>query len=804
MRRCTETAVRMAAVFEEVAAVVFAKDVDGRYLFVNRAFERLTGARAADIVGRRDVDLFLPEIAAGFARHDRQVIARRRALEFDEITQVGSERRIYAAVKFPLFDDDGEVVCVWGLANDVTARRNMERALQESALAVSSAGSDRVFQELARYLATILDADYAFIGELRADDPSRVRTVGIYGDGAYQENMEYEVALTPCRTVVGQGFRLFCSGLRERFPGDNQLAELGLQAYAGYPLSDSCGCPLGVVAVLSRRSLNNAELVESVLKIVAVRVVAELERRRAEQALRASEASYRAIFDAAEDAIFVHQPDTGAIVDANPKACSAYGYTREELRGLGIGALSSGEPPYTGAEAARLLARARESPAPLHFEWHRRNKDGSLHWDELVLTRAEIAGEPRLLVFSREITERERAEARRAQLEAQLRQAQKMEAIGQLTGGIAHDFNNLLTSILGYVVLAGEQASARPDGDPTLARYLDQARLSCERARDLIRQMLTFSRGQRGEPRPLALAALVRESIGLARSSFPASVEIRCALAERVPAVMADPVLIEQVLLNLCINARDAMNGSGTITVSLRHAWAVRGSCCSCRQPVAGDFVELAVADTGSGIAPEHLDRIFEPFFSTKGVGRGSGMGLAMVHGIVHELGGHVLVDSEVGQGARFRVMLRPLAAALTPANGLAAAAPGLPVGRLAGRVLLVDDEPAVLDFMRELLERWGLTVRACADPAAARAVLEDPAEDCELLLSDQTMPGLTGVELAGLARRQRAALPVVLYSGYSGALAATAPAAGVVAVLDKPVDPQRLFEVLAAHLPAA
>jgi len=785
-------------VFGKVAAVVFAKDGDGHYLFVNAAFEQLCGRPASAIVGRSDADLFPPDIAEAFSRNDARVMREACAMEFDETAQIGSERHVYAALKFPAFDDAGEVCGVWGVANDVTQRHRNELALRDAALAVSGAGSDRVFQELTRYLATILGTDFALIGELLPGEPRRVRTIGMYGDGAYQENMEYLLSQTPCRTVVGQCFRCYAEHVEAHFPTDSQLAALGLESYAGYPLGDGRGQPIGVIAVLSRQPLRDAAMVESVMKIFAVRVEAEIERRRAEQALRVSEASYRAIFEASEDAIFVHDPDTGAILDANPKACSAYGYSYDEIRAVSVDALCSGEPPYTGEEARYLIAAARRSGRPLQLEWHRRNKDGSLHWDELVLKMAQIAGQPRLLAVTREITARKEAEAQRERLEEQLRQAQKMEAIGHLAGGIAHDFNNLLTGILGYVVLAIEREQARPD--PVLDRYLEQARTSCNRARDLIRQMLTFSRGQRGEPRPLRLAALVRESLALMRPSLPATVEIVTDLDDDAPTVLADAVQIEQVLLNLCINARDAMDGLGTLRLAVRPVHAVDECCASCHQPVRGDFVELAVGDDGGGIAADVLARMFEPFFSTKGVGHGSGMGLAVVHGIVHEQHGHIVVESGAEPGSRFRILLPPLCGAA--ADAAAPAEPALPEALLHGRVLLMDDDETVLGFMAELLRHWGIEVLACGGGPSAARQLEDHADAFDALLTDHLMPGLTGLELARLAHVRRPDLPVLLYSGNTTTLPATElAAAGVAAVLDKPVDPARLFASLAAHL---
>jgi CheY-like chemotaxis protein len=371
-----------------------------------------------------------------------------------------------------------------------------------------------------------------------------------------------------------------------------------------------------------------------------------------------------------------------------------------------------------------------------------------------------------------------------------------MEALGHLTGGVAHDFNNLLAAIMGYIVLASERDETA--ADPKLARYLDQALASCRQARDLIQQMLTFSRGQRGSPRPLALADAVAESLKLLRSSLPSSLELVTDLAQ-VPVVMLDPVQLDQILLNLTINARDAMAGIGRIDVAVRTT-RLQGKavCASCRKRFRGEFVELEVADSGPGIPAKVLERMFEPFFTTKDVGRGSGMGLATVHGIVHEHAGHVIVESTPGAGSRFRVLL-PIHGGDAPETR-----PERPSGRrkaeLSGRVLIVDDEKAVADFMRELLESWGLEATAMTSPLG---VLERVArERYDFVILDQTMPGITGMNLAREIAAARPGLPVVLYTGNSDRVdREELSAAGVRALLQKPVEPAALYETLSAHL---
>jgi PAS domain S-box-containing protein len=797
----------------------------------------------------------------------------------------------------------------------------------------------------------------AFVATCPGSEISEVQTLAIYAGGGFEENIEYPLSGTVCGTVVGKQFRCIRSGVRGLYPEDGMFRRLEIEGYAAYPLTDSRGAPLGLIGVMAQQPLDNVELVESLLKIFATRAAAEIERSRVEEARRVSEASYSAIFETVEDAIFIHDWDTGAIVDVNPKACEVYGYSRDEMKTLSMDQIGSGEAPYDGQNAKRWLQEARLGRT-VRFEWHRRSRDGSLHWDDVSLKRAVISGEPRIIAVTREITdrkrtedalrsaalavsgaegerafhdltrdlsatldmaiafiaeffdgdmtrmrtlsmtvdgqaqentvydlegtpcetvvgrafriyperirqlfsngalnhyrpesyaafpltdsagkalglivvvdrkpmtdaaliesvlkifaaraaaeiERSRADTRRAQLEAQLRQAQKMEAIGHLTGGIAHDFNNILTSVMGYLAMASERQTNL--GDPKLAKYLEQAHLSSQRARDLIQQMLTFSRGKRGEPRPLSLPPLIKESVKLLRATLPSTIEIRTDFESDLPSVLLDPVQVGQVLLNLCINARDAMKGGGNIDVAVQIASRHDMVCTSCRQPVSGRFVELAVADSGSGIQPEVMERMFEPFFTTKEVGKGSGMGLATVHGIVHEHGGHILVDSTPGAGSRFSIVLAPLAETGEAREPAGRARAGKPAGRprLAGRVLVVDDEETVGEFMCDLMESWGLEVTVSNSAIEARDLVTcDPAR-FDLVVTDQTMPKLTGLELARTIAMLRTDLPVILYTGYSEEIDdADLEGSGVRALVPKPVEPNVLLGALRANLP--
>jgi CheY-like chemotaxis protein len=306
------------------------------------------------------------------------------------------------------------------------------------------------------------------------------------------------------------------------------------------------------------------------------------------------------------------------------------------------------------------------------------------------------------------------------------------------------------------------------------------------------------------------LAPHLKETVKLLQASLPSSVEIHTDFAPQLPSVHLDPLHVDQVLMNLCINARDAMEGQGTLTVALRTASGAESVCTSCHQPARGDYVELAVSDTGPGIPQPVLDRMFEPFFSTKEVGKGSGMGLAMVHGIVHEYGGHIRVDTGPGQGAAVRVWLPAwhpdTAAARDAATSGSVASVRVSAEKLHGRVLVADDEAPVRELMEDLLGSWGLKVTLAEDGLDAWERCGAEPDGFDLVVLDQTMPRMTGLAAAERLLRDCPGLPVILYTGHSEHIAPErVSAAGVRALVRKPLDIPAFRELIEGLLaPAA
>jgi len=744
-------------IFNATSDALVLRDAGFRIVDVNAAYEAMGGRRRDEVIGLTDLTLTRGAAVAGerSALHKQAIAGKPVFFEADGAWPDGTP--FVLEVRGVPMTYRGEPHVLY-IGRDITSRKAAEeglRASEEQYRAIFNASFDGM---IIRTLE----------GEIVDVNPALLAMYGYERDD-----------------LIGKTFGPIISGKR-------------IEGFREYLAEVAAGRPYRTESRVPRKD-GSAVYIEVLGSPVTYRgkphvlsVVRDITERRA------GEARLRATVEGALDCIIVM--DSGGLIrEFNAAAEVCFGYRRAEVLGK---LLADVLIPERFRDAHRRgMARYLESGAgPFlgkRVEVTGRRADGTEFPAELAIGVAQEPGGKFFVGYLRDLTERRRADTERARLEAQLRQAQKMEAIGNLTGGIAHDFNNILTGILGYLRLASERQVSL--GDPKLGRYLEQAEQASRRARDLIQQMLTFSRRGKGAPRPVEIAGLVEESARLLGSSLPSTVEITTDLGNAVPAVMIDPVQVEQVLLNLCINARDAMNGIGTIHVGVRLGAAAGIFCASCRKRVEGRFVELSVADTGSGIAPEVLERMFEPFYSTKEVGRGSGMGLAMVHGIVHEHGGHIGVDTS-REGTKFRVFLPPIAEAAASAREAprGGTGPAKHNAALTGHVLIVDDEQIVGEFMSELLQSWGLTVTVQPSGPEALAWFDRHGEKVGAVVTDQTMPRMTGIELARRLTDRRASLPVLLYTGYAENIdPAQLKRAGVRALLRKPVEPEALRALL-------
>jgi len=360
----------------------------------------------------------------------------------------------------------------------------------------------------------------------------------------------------------------------------------------------------------------------------------------------------------------------------------------------------------------------------------------------------------------RDISAQKQSEAERDRLKSQLLQAQKMEAIGTLAGGIAHDFNNILGALLGYAEMAKEDSPA----ESRIASDLEQVIKAGLRAKDLVKQILAFSRQDKAERVPLQPAAIIREAIKLLRPSLPSTIDIRQDVDPEAGTVLADPIQLHQVLVNLCTNAYHAMEKTGgVLTITLKKIDLSREDLNREPQIQPGGFVQLSISDTGSGMSAELQARIFDPYFTTKEQGKGTGMGLAIVHGIVMSYGGYVSCYSEPGKGTVFHVFLPTVAC---DPKTEATTAEVTPVGH--EHILFVDDEKILAEMARTMLERLGYTITVKNSSLDALATFQNQPDQFDIIITDQTMPGMTGVELAQRLLQIRPELPIILCTGFS------------------------------------
>jgi signal transduction histidine kinase len=379
-------------------------------------------------------------------------------------------------------------------------------------------------------------------------------------------------------------------------------------------------------------------------------------------------------------------------------------------------------------------------------------------------------------------------ERRRAEL--QLQQNQKMRAIGTLAGGIAHDFNNILAAILGYT----EMAMMDVEADGPVHRRLANVLKACDRARELVQQILTFSRQSETEIRPLAPLPVLKETVKLLRSGLPTTIVIEARLPSQLPMILADPANLHQVVMNLCTNAHQAMAASGgrlTLTAEVIALQETSESVAA--ELLPGRYLELTVADTGAGMPPEVLERVMDPYFTTHPKKDGGGLGLATVHGIVHRHGGSIHIDSAPGRGTSVTVRL-PVA----ETEKQAVATPDGPVPGGRERILFVDDEQTLAYVGQQLLQRLGYAVTTCTSGVEALETLRAGADRFDLVITDQTMPELTGTQLARRILELHPGMPVILCTGFSETVSsAQAMADGIRGFLFKPIALRDLAEAI-------
>ncbi len=726
----SESEEKFAKAFRASPGAMGLAELDGRgFVEVNDGYVRMFGYAREELVGRQARDLGLwaaPEQRAEFLRRldtdgaVRELEVQRRRKDGTEITCVVSAETI----------ELGGRRCVITAFNDITARRRAERALRDSEEKFSKA-----------FRAT---PDALFITELESG-----RVVD---------------ANEGCQRVYGWS--------REECVGRTTV-ELGVWDNSAdrHRMVDGLRASGGVLRGMELQGrtrdgrvvdvLVSADVIELDGRPHLVTIAHDITARKlAEWALRESEAKFSQAFRASPGAMGISEVASRQFIEVNDGYCRLFGYSREEMIGR-----TPLELNLWGdlAERERFVGELLAHGSVGEMEIVGRRKDGELVNCLLRAESVQLDGRPHFVTALHDITARKRAEAARAALEAQLRQAQKLDALGQLAGGIAHDFNNILTGIIAYSELALIDAE-RP---AEVRKHLATVRKAAGRASDLVRQILTFSRKQAHEHRPTALPAVVREALKLLRSSLPRSIEFVEQIDPATPLVLADPTQIHQVVMNLCTNAAHAIRDRpGRLTVALQPLTVGAHDANAPAGLAPGRYARLTVSDTGHGMDEATMARIFDPFFTTKGPGEGTGLGLAVVHGIVEDHDGRITVRSLPGMGATFEVFLPEIARANSAAT---ANDESLPRG--AGqRLLLIDDEAVVASAAGEILRRLGYRVTAYTDPRQAWRAFEGTPDAFDLVLSDLTMPHLDGPEIVQRVHARRPTLPVLVMTGHSGA----------------------------------
>ncbi len=755
----------------------------------------------------------------------------------------GSIRSMLAA---PL-ESEGRVVGVVGVAHDLGSDRTFVHAEEELLRGVAQlagialdnarlyAEEQRSYQEAERLRAStlalsasldlqevlvriltelqkVVPHDSASVQELRGN---KLVVIGGHGFSNLPELLGLSFDITspdyPNYEVARRRAPLILADASASYPFFDSVphAKAGIRSFLGVPLLFGDRL-IGMLALDSRQvgffTERHAELALAFAAQAAIAMEnarlhtaaqAEIaERRRAEARLEEGETLLRTIIASEPECVKLVAAD-GTLLQMNPAGLAMIeADSLEQVLGTSLGDLVL--PPWRPAFDALIEAAFRGEAGDLEFEIQ--GLKGGRRWLD---TRAVPLRNPKreivaLLGVTRDVSARKQAEQALRERDEQLRQSHKIEAVGRLAGGVAHDFNNLLNVIMGYCELLlremtpGTQARAR----------LDQILRAADRAASLTRQLLAFSRRQVLQPRLLDLNAVVLDTESMIRRLIGEDIQVVMVAGAAIGQVKADPGQIEQVLMNLAVNARDAMPRGGTLTIETQRADLSQDDS---RRPAwlpAGPYVMLAVSDTGTGMDAETLAHVFEPFFTTKEQGKGTGLGLATVYGIVKQSGGYVQVESEVGRGSTFRIHL-PRVDEEAPVPETSSG--GAPTARGCETVLVVEDEPALLDFARDLLRETGYTVLPARTVEDAASICGRHQGTIHLLLTDVVMPDLSGPELAARLTALRPHMQVLFMSGYTDdALAPLGVLDPGVALLQKPFTAEALTrkirEVLAAR----
>jgi PAS domain S-box-containing protein len=690
------------------------------------------------------------------------------------------EYRWFKAKGHAIFDKEGKLIRGGGTIRDITEQKKSQEALEAIMKGTVSPGSPNFFKTLVQQLAETLGVPMVSLTEHINTSFRGVRMLAFWNRDHFEEGFVYDCEGGPCEKVLEGQTVYIPHGAQNLFPGNETVKSLRIEGYWGIPLLSTTGEVLGNLAIMNQSPLNIQSMDDSLLKVFAARAGTELERKRAQEALQESEERYRALYD--QTPLMYFTVDSHLMVlSVNQFGADLLGYGVHELVGMSVRAVVH-EEDHTVVQLAVEQSLHGINRMP-QIEFRKVKKDGTVLWvRETIQTILDPHQQKILLLSCEDITDRKRAEEALAHSEKQLRHTQKMEAIGTLAGGIAHDFNNILGAILGYSELALTQVSH----DQRVKSYLEEVVTAGIRAKELVKQILAFSRRSDQEREAVDLKDIVKEALKMIRATLPATIEIRSSLEVDPAVLFADSTQIHQVVMNLCANAEYAMRKEGGILeLVLTSVEITEKSVVEFPSVKPGTYLRLTIQDSGQGISARVLERIFEPFFTTKGSGEGTGLGLAVVHGVIVGHGGHISVSSVKGQGTTFTVLLPRLDVVLPAKTDKTEEWP-----KGSGRVLFVDDEDVLARWGEQLLTHLGYAVVAKTNPHEAVDLFRRQADQFNLVVTDQTMPTMNGEEFVRALQEIRKDIPIILCTGFSHIMTAEKAAQlGLTAFLMKPVS---------------
>ena len=734
----------MEAVLDATAETIVTIDRQGVVLSANRtACERLQVAKA-NLIGRCIYEVFPPEVADIRKRRYSHVFESGEPIQFED----SREGMVFEQNAYPVFDAKKQVEKVVVFALDISERKKAEDALK---------ANEETFRKLFE-----VAPDGMYLSDLEGNF--------IDGNTAAQEIVGYRK-----EELIGQSYLTLDMLPPDQLTRAIELLNENLNGNATGPdeltLKRKDGEPVTVEIMTIPVTLQNQKAILGIARDIS-------ERKKAAAALKESEEKYRNILESIDDGYY--EVDlAGNFTFFNDSMSRILAYPKEQMLGMN-------NREFMDEENAKMIFKAfnkvyRTGISTKALDWKLIRKDGSQCFVETVVSLITDSSDQAIGFrgIARDVTER-------IKLEEQLRQAHKMESIGTLAGGVAHDFNNILHMIIGNTELALEDI---PKWNP-VHNNLEQIKSASLRAAGIVQQLLNFSRKADQEHKRIGAITVINEALKFLRSTIPTTIEIRRTITNDEKMIMADPIQINQVLMNICTNASQEMEETGgVINVTVENVDLNDKDMVNFPDLSAEEYVRIIISDTGPGIAPEILDRIFDPYFTTKETGKGSGMGLAVVHGIVKSHNGAITVESQINHGTTFKILF-PVVSKKPSTKAVPSAE--IPEGKES--ILFVDDEVTIADMAYLMLERLGYKVAKEIDPLNALALFQSRPQDFDLVITDMTMPQMNGVQFSEKLNEIRSNIPVIICSGHSALIDdEKARQYGIAAYVTKPITMREL-----------